>query len=75
MARLRILELPLQVLGEYTTTPFAVIIDQVETRYDTANDDPEPPLVAELTQDGADHIAHQLGAVAAVVLAGTIDLD
>ncbi|TFD58047.1 hypothetical protein E3T43_07310 [Cryobacterium sp. Hh7] len=31
MARIQILELPSEVVGEYVRTPFAIVIDQVET--------------------------------------------
>ncbi|HXH34339.1 MAG TPA: hypothetical protein VNJ54_08000 [Plantibacter sp.] len=29
MARIKVLELPLQIVGEFTKTPFVIIVDQV----------------------------------------------
>jgi len=36
MARIKVLELPLQIVGEMTNTPFVFIIDQADTEIFTA---------------------------------------
>lgn len=65
MARLRVLELPAKVLGEYVEIPFALVIDRVEMEGQDA----------ELNQDEADSIAGRVGAVAAILTACTLDVD
>ena len=65
MARIQIFELPMVHVGEYMTTPFSIIIDQIESG-ETAT--------ADLTQAQADAIALSMGAVSAVLVRCTLDL-
>lgn len=75
MARIKILELPTQVLGDVVTTPFALIIDQVDTWNINALDGTPVRVHSELTQAEADVIAAQVGAVGAILTTCTLDID
>ena len=74
MARIQILELPTQVVGEVVNTPFAIIIDQVETETLTTSTDVSFRTMSELTQTEADTIGRNLGAVGVVLAACTLDI-
>lgn len=78
MARIQILELPVNVVGEYSRTPFAVVIDQVDTESNLIEDTMGRPIqehkATELTQDEADQIAQRIGAVGAILTACTLDV-
>ena len=74
MARIQILELPTQVVGEHIRTPFSIIIDQVQHEVMGPFNGATVRHSAELTQDEADRIARGMGAVSAVLLACTMDL-
>ncbi len=74
MARIQILELPAQVVGEYVNTPFAVVIDQVETEEHNTYQDERVRTLSELMQDEADLIAKNVGAVGAVLTRCTLDV-
>lgn len=78
MARIQILELPTQVLGEAVSTPFAIVIDQVctETTEMRGSDNSliGKETQSELTQSDADRIAKTVGAVGAILSACTLDL-
>ena len=75
MARIRVLELPMKHVGEYSETPFAIVIDQVELDdHSTFEGDAIRPT-AELTQDEADQIASRIGAVGAILTACTLEVD
>lgn len=75
MARIQILELPAQVAGDVVVTPFAIVIDQVETERVVGYQGEQPiATVAELTQDEADEIAQRIGAQGAILTACTMDV-
>ena len=74
MARIQILELPTQVVGEKVRTPFALIIDQVETETLPTYDDVSVHTTSELTQTEADTIGRNLGAVGVVLASCTLDV-
>lgn len=61
MARIKILELPSDVVGEFVRTPFAIVIDQA-------------PTTLELTQEAADQIAERIGAAGAILVGGTLEV-
>lgn len=74
MARIQILELPMEHVGDYSRTPFAVIIDQVESD-EIQNFQSETVMGrSEVTQSLAKNIADEVGAVGAIVSTGTIDV-
>lgn len=58
--RIQILELPSHSVGENMFTPCVLVIDQVAD--------------GELTQKAGDDIAERVGAEAAIVVAGTLDV-
>jgi hypothetical protein len=73
MARIQILELPAIVEGENATTPFVLVIDQVEVENEVRSYDDrmvrefrEPILV--------DDIKAATGAVGVIVHTGTLDV-
>lgn len=79
MARIQILELPSQQVGDYYRTPFALVIDQVasETTEVHGHGDTQPIRVettAELTQEEADALATRVGAVGAILTACSLDI-
>ena len=74
MARIQVLELPMVHIGDVSNTPFSIIIDQVEHE-DIMNFGGEPVRrITEMTQDEADQIARDMGAVSAILVACTLDL-
>jgi hypothetical protein len=79
MARIRILELPLQVVGEMSRTPFALIVDQVATDHDTSDTFDEHVAVltvnAEISQEQIDAFAATIGAAGALVTSATLDVE
>lgn len=75
MARIQILELPTQVAGDLVATPFAIVIDEVETAKVIGTTDGVPDiLAAELTQSEADAIADRIGARGAILAACTMEV-
>ncbi|TFD58029.1 hypothetical protein E3T43_07210 [Cryobacterium sp. Hh7] len=74
MARIQILELPMVEVDGVMTTPFSIIIDQVEHEDITGFGGVLIRRVSELTQDEADKIALRMGAVSAILTACTLDL-
>jgi hypothetical protein len=78
MARIQILELPTEVVGDYVRTPFALVIDQVDVETEEVRGAAGPAIrervVAELTQHEANQIAERLGAVGAILVANTLNV-
>ena len=78
MARIKILELPSEEVGGVYRTPFALVIDQVETEtneiMDAFNRVIRTTTTAELTQAEADIIARNVGAVGAILTACTLEI-
>lgn len=75
MARIRILELPMVELGEYMKTPFSIIIDQLEgEQFRDGVGTVLQTFPTEMSQEEADRIAHDMGAVSAILVQGTLDL-
>lgn len=75
MARIQILELPSKVTGDYVETPFALVIDQVETERVVGTIEGQPlTTAAELTQHEANAAAQAVGAVGAILAACTLDV-
>ena len=78
MARIQILELPSEEVGGVYRTPFALIIDQVETDTTEIRGYPETVIrtttATELTQAEADTIARNVGAVGAILTACTLEI-
>jgi hypothetical protein len=74
MARIRILELPMEHVGEVSKTPFAIVIDQVDTEEVTSFDQHVVLKTSELTQDEADTMARNVGAVGAILTACTLEI-
>lgn len=74
MARIQILELPSLVADELVMTPFALVIDQVETEQITTIQDDVITSAAELTQAEADQIAARIGAVGTILVRCTLDV-
>lgn len=75
MARIQILELPTLVVGDTVSTPFALVIDQVESEEIVGiQGDVAFRTVAELTQHEADNLATRLGAVGAILVRCTLDV-
>lgn len=75
MARIRVLELPMQHVGDVSQTPFAIVIDQVEVEEARGFGDQAVPAAAELTQHEADQIAARIGAVGVILTACTLEVD
>jgi len=74
MARIQVLELPsIEVNGVYTV-PFSIIIDQVEHEDIMGFGGARIRRLSELTQEDADKIARNMGAVSAILMACTLDL-
>lgn len=74
MARIQILELPTIVAGDLVKTPFALVIDQVETE-DTASVQGDVVRTsAEITQAEASEFASRVGAVGAILVRCTLDI-
>lgn len=74
MARIQILELPSQVVGEIVRTPFALVIDQVDTETINTHSGANVRTLTELTQDEANAMAKSVGAEAALLAACTLDV-
>jgi hypothetical protein len=74
MARIQILELPSEVVGEVVKTPFALVIDQVETEEISTFAEDVIRNTSELTQDEADTIARNIGAVGTILTRCTLDV-
>lgn len=60
MARIKVLELPSQVVGEFVKVPFALIIDQADDHF-------EHPSITAFTD--------AVGAAAVLVTPDTLDID
>ena len=74
MARIQVLELPMVEVGDVMTTPFSIIIDQVEHEDIETFGGVRVRRITELSQDEADSIAHSMGAVSAILASCTLDL-
>ena len=74
MARIQILELPSQVVGEVVRTPFALVIDQVDTEGIINHSGDNVRTLSELTQDEANAMAKSVGAEAAILATFTLDI-
>lgn len=75
MARIKILELPSEAVGGHYRTPFALVIDQVETEVVESSDNAGNPIIsAELYQEEADIFAKRVGAVGAILTQCTLDI-
>ena len=74
MARIQILELPSEQVGEVYRVPFALVIDQVETEDRQTSTGVKFRTMTELTQAEADTIARKVGAVGAILTACTLDV-
>ena len=74
MARIQILELPTIVAGDLVKTPFALVIDQVETEDTASVQDDVVRTSAEITQAEASELASRVGAVGAILVRCTLDI-
>ena len=74
MARIQILELPSEQIGDTYRTPFAIVIDQVESESLQTSTGVTFRTLTELTQREADSIARSVGAVGAVLAACTLEV-
>lgn len=74
MARIQILELPSQVVGEIVRAPFALVIDQVDTETINTHSGANVRTLTELTQDEANAMAKSVGAEAAILATFTLDI-
>ncbi|AZS46663.1 hypothetical protein [Microbacterium oxydans] len=75
MARIQVLELPMQHVGDVSRTPFAIIIDQATAEsVTTYSGDVVVSEPAEFTQTEVDAIAERMGAQAAILTAATLDV-
>lgn len=74
MARIQILELPTIVAGDLVKTPFALVIDQVETEDTASFPDDVVRTSAEITQAEASELASRVGAVGAILVRCTLDI-
>ncbi len=74
MARIQILELPTIVAGDLVKTPFALVIDQVETEDTASFQDDVVRTSAESTQAEASELASRVGAVGAILVRCTLDV-
>ncbi len=74
MARIQILELPTIVAGDLVKTPFALVIDQVETEDTASFQDDVVRTSAEITQAEASELASRVGAVGAILVRCTLDV-
>ncbi|MFC5930918.1 hypothetical protein D6T64_12050 [Cryobacterium melibiosiphilum] len=74
MARIKILELPMLHVGDASKTPFSIIIDEVEQEDITGYANNVVRRTSELTQEEADKIARDMGAVSAILAACTLDI-
>lgn len=74
MARIQIMELPALVVGEFIKTPFAIVIDQVESDSVEAIDGTVLRRLIALTQTEADLMAQRVGAEGAILAACTLDV-
>ncbi len=74
MARIQILELPTIVAGDLVKTPFALVIDQVETEDTASFQDNVVRTSAEITQAEASELASRVGAVGAILVRCTLDV-
>lgn len=74
MARIQILELPTIVAGDLVKTPFALVIDQVETEDTASFQDDVVRTSAEITQAEASELASRVGAIGAILVRCTLDV-
>lgn len=74
MARIQILELPTIVAGDLVKTPFALVIDQVETEDTASFQDDVVRTSAEITPAEASELASRVGAVGAILVRCTLDI-
>lgn len=74
MARISILDLPTQVLGDAVSTPFVLVIDQVESESIEAFNGDTVAKMQEITPVEAAHWAAQAGAVGVILASGTLDI-
>ncbi len=74
MARIQILELPTIVAGNLVKTPFALVIDQVETEDTASFQDDVVRTSAEITQAEVSELASRVGAVGAILVRCTLDI-
>lgn len=75
MARIKILELPTQVLGEAVSTPFVVIVDQVESESTYVSGSVEPIRTDIVDPVPVTEIERTTGAQGVIVYPGTLDID
>ncbi|WP_394254721.1 hypothetical protein [Pseudoclavibacter helvolus] len=77
MARIQILELPADVVGEFVKTPFVLIVDRVETDEDGVRTYAETvvvPAQSEISDDQVKRLAEQIGAAGWITTSGTLDV-
>ncbi|MBF4603750.1 hypothetical protein [Curtobacterium sp. VKM Ac-2884] len=73
MARIQVLELPSDVVGEAVHTPFVIVVDQVEVEARVESVDEQ--LIHEIREPiNADAIKAASGAVGVIVHTGTLDV-
>lgn len=72
--RIQILELPLDTAGEFTRTPFALIIDQIEQNSITTHDGNEVRTDLEANVEALHGFGVQIGAVGTLCTAETIEV-
>ena len=75
MARIQVLELPMVEVDGVMTTPFSIVIDNLDTvEMLTSTGISFLSINGGPTQAQADQIAREMGAVSAIIYAATLDL-
>ena len=74
MARIQILELPMQFLGDAGMAPFALVIDQMDSEALRDYNNDLLCTKTEISQAEADNMAKMIGAVGAIATSATINL-
>lgn len=72
--RIQILELPLDIEAEFTRTPFALIVDQIEQNSITTPDGNEVRRDLEANVEAFQQFGEQIGAVGTLCAAETIEV-
>jgi len=72
--RIQILELPLDTAGEFSRTPFALIVDEIEQNIITTSDGNEVCRDLEVAAESLQQFGEQIGAVGTLCTAETIEV-
>lgn len=72
MARIQILELPTEVVGEFVKTPFVLVVDQV--CLEKVENLGQTLFLEEVPSEMVEQLAKQVGAAGVITTQGTLDV-